>query len=63
MPHKKARAGLYAGWIRLRILYRLSRTDFYLEMIQSVNELKQSATPPSGFALSNHLQFEENVGK
>ena len=51
----------YAGWIRLRILHRLSRTDFYLEMNQSVNELKQSATPPSGFALSNRLHIIETL--
>ena len=47
----------YAGWIRLRILHRLSRTDFYLEMNPSVIELKQSATTSSGFALSNRLHI------
>ena len=46
-----------AGWIRLRILHRLSRTDFYSEMIPSLGEPKRLAIPPSGFALSNRLQL------
>ena len=51
----------YAGWIRLRILHRLSRTDFYSEMIPSLGEPKRLAIPPSGFALSNCLQIVKTL--
>ena len=47
----------YAERIRLRILHRLSRADFYLELIPFVIEPKRLATPLSGFALSNRLHL------
>ena len=47
----------HAERIRLRILHRLSRADFYLELIPFVIEPKRLATPLSGFALSNRLHI------
>ena len=47
----------YAGWIRLRILHRLSRTDFCLESKSLFGASWNSANPPSRIALGNRLHM------
>ena len=55
----------YAGWIRLRILHRLSRTDFYLELKSLFGASWNSANPPpqellsvTAFILRDHHVLE-----
>ena len=48
--------------IRLRILHRYSRTDFYSDQNPSLGVRKNSANPPSSTFLSNRLHILYHLG-